>query len=175
MGNCSSVPIKVLIVGPVNAGKTYLLYAMKMGVDKIIAPRPTQKYNVEIIISPKSHIRFVVYDICGKADKRPHQKNFYRGTHGVILVVNCSDSANIEEAKKDLEQLVGAVELRTVPILVVANMVNTPGAASVDDIKNALHLNTMLANRTWDICPLGKENQSDVDHILDDFVVFVYR
>ncbi|XP_041354395.1 ADP-ribosylation factor-like protein 3 [Gigantopelta aegis] len=175
MGGSSSVPIKILIIGPVNAGKTYLLRAMHKGVGKVVAPNPTDTYNVEIISCPRFGEKFMVYDLCGKPGMRLRRRQFYDATQGVILMVNCADMANIEEAKKDLEQLVEAVDLRTVPILVVANMVNTPGAASIDDIKDALQLNMVLANRSWEICRLRKNNQPDVDHILDQMLVFVYR
>ncbi|XP_041352400.1 ADP-ribosylation factor 6-like isoform X2 [Gigantopelta aegis] len=121
MGQSKSVPIKILVVGPVGAGKTYLVQSLLLGVNSVNDLEPTESYNVDIIKSRKTGFKYNVYDICGKPADRPYHKMFYDETQGVILVINCSDMTKMEDAKNDLDELVGAYDLDRIPILVVAN------------------------------------------------------
>ena len=103
-----------------------MVYSWVLGVKNIIATKPTDTFNVEHITSGSGK-RFMVYDLSGIPSMRSRQRSFYEATQGIVLVVNCPDKANIDEAKNDLDQLVGAVELSAVPVLVVANRVDSPG------------------------------------------------
>ncbi|XP_041354430.1 ADP-ribosylation factor 6-like [Gigantopelta aegis] len=170
--NDGSSPIKIIITGPSLAGKSYLMYSWVLGVKNIIAIKPTDLFNVEHVTSGTGK-KFIVYDLSGAPNMRPRQRPFYEATQGIVLVVNCADKASIDEAKKDLDQLLGTVELSGVPMLVAANRVDSPDAVSCDDIKSKLDLESKLSSRKWKICNLTEGSQEDVDDVLRELDMLV--
>ena len=161
-------PIKIILTGPSPARKSCLVYSWVLGVKNIIATKPTDTFNVEhIVVRGSWCMTSAGYPICAP------ERCFYEATQGIVLVVNCPDKDNKEEAKNDLDQLVGAVELSAVPVLVVANSVDSPGAVFCDELKSKLELESKLFNRKWKICSLREGSQEDADHALQELDTLV--
>ncbi|XP_041354450.1 ADP-ribosylation factor 1-like [Gigantopelta aegis] len=170
----STVAIKILFIGPTGAGKDFLVQALQVGVDKVVSRQPTEAFTVEYVKSPRTNLKFVVYNLSGNPYYRRIFKEVYPGIQGVVLVVNCADHSHIDDARDVLEELDRPPELRGLPVLVVANKVELEGALSVDELKTTLDLDLELAHRKWWICELRTNNQHDVDKIMkriDRFVV----
>ncbi|CAG0887158.1 unnamed protein product [Darwinula stevensoni] len=97
--------------------KTTILYKLKVG--EIVHTIPTIGFNVETL--EYKNLTMTVWDVGGQTTIRPLWRHYYPGTHAVIYVVDSSDSARIQEATEELDEVLGADELRDAALLVLAN------------------------------------------------------
>jgi signal recognition particle receptor subunit beta len=87
-------------------------------------------------------------------------KHYYNGTIAVIFVVDSSDAERFAEARTELEQMGQDPELRDWTLLVLANKVDLPAAASVSEVTEALGLAALKGPLAWHVqgcCALKKE------------------
>jgi len=82
---------KILMLGLDAAGKTTILYALKLG--KINNTIPTIGFNVEELHYEK--VSFMVWDVGGQEKLRNLWAHYYEGTNGLIFVVDSSDQERI--------------------------------------------------------------------------------
>lgn len=125
---------KILIVGLDCAGKSTILYRMKLG--KVVEVVPTIGFNIETI--KYKNINFYVWDI-GRCALRiiPH---YYENTQGLIFVVDSSDPDRISIAKEELMGILDTDEMKDCPLLVFANKIDAK-KMSVAEIVDNLGLN----------------------------------
>ncbi len=76
---------KVLIVGLDDAGKTSLLYRLRMG--EVIATIPTVGFNVEEITLKKGSKKVEMWDVGGKDSLRGLWKHYFEKLKALIFVV----------------------------------------------------------------------------------------
>ena len=119
---------KILFLGLDAAGKTKILYKLKLGIT--IKTIPTY-FNVETI--KYNEINLTIWDLgaCGKL--RNLWKEFYPDTDGVIFVIDGLDDFRFEEAIEELEKLLDDKELKDCCFLILINKIdlNIP----IDNIK----------------------------------------
>jgi small GTP-binding protein len=128
--------MRIMMVGLDAAGKTTVLYKLKLG--EVVTPIPTIGFNVEEV--NYKNITFNVWDIGGQTAIRQMWRHYYHGTNAVIFVVDSSDPERFELAKEELMTLVNDDELADCTFLVFANKQDVPGAKTVPEISNALGL-----------------------------------
>ncbi|KAJ2767277.1 Arf GTPase arf1 [Coemansia nantahalensis] len=143
-GLFSKKEMRILMVGLDAAGKTTILYKLKLG--EIVTTIPTIGFNVETV--EYKNISFTVWDVGGQDKIRPLWRHYFQNTQGIIFVVDSNDRDRMEEARDELERMLGEDELRDAILLVFANKQDLPNAMSPEDIANMLKLNT-LRNRDW--------------------------
>ncbi|XP_061747696.1 ADP-ribosylation factor 4-like [Nerophis ophidion] len=132
----SKTPARILMVGLDAAGKTTLLYRMKLA--EVVTTIPTVGFNVETV--EYKNITFTVWDVGGQTIIRPLWKYYYTNTQGVIFVVDSNDPQRIKEAAEELHCMLEEDELRKVSLLVLANKQDLPHAMSVSEVTTALRL-----------------------------------
>ncbi|XP_014826531.1 ADP-ribosylation factor 1-like [Poecilia latipinna] len=132
----SKTPVRILMVGLDAAGKTTLLYKLKLA--EVVTTIPTIGFNVETV--EYKNISFTVWDVGGQTVIRPLWRHYYTNTQGLIFVIDSSDSERIKEAADELHRQLEEDELRDVPVLVFANKQDLPRAMPVGDITEALSL-----------------------------------
>merc|ERR1712039_454633 len=147
--------MRILMVGLDAAGKTTILYKLKLG--EIVTTIPTIGFNVETV--EYKNISFTVWDVGGQDKIRPLWRHYYQNTQGIIFVVDSNDRESIDDssgsdnsAKEELHRMLAEDELRDSVVLVFANKQDLPNAMSVDEITEKLGLN-QLKNRLWHIEP----------------------
>merc|ERR1712070_1323269 len=86
---------RILMVGLDAAGKTTILYKLKLG--EIVTTIPTIGFNVETV--EYKNISFTVWDVGGQDKIRPLWRHYYQNTQGVIFVVDSNDRDRVEDAK----------------------------------------------------------------------------
>ena len=85
------------MVGLDNAGKTTILYKLKLG--EVVTTIPTIGFNVETV--DYKNIRFTIWDFGGRRRFiRPLLQHYYENTEAVIFVVDSSDRERVEKAKE---------------------------------------------------------------------------
>ncbi|KAM6928473.1 ADP-ribosylation factor 4-like [Xenentodon cancila] len=132
----SKTPARILMVGLDAAGKTTLLYRLKLA--EVVTTIPTVGFNVETV--EFKNISFTVWDVGGQTIIRPLWRHYYTNTQGLIFVVDSNDPERIKEAADELHMMLQEDELTAVAVLVFANKQDLPRAMSVSDITEALHL-----------------------------------
>lgn len=144
---------QVLLLGLDNAGKSTLLYKMKFNA--CVSTVPTVGFNVEMMEARKRgrNIALTVWDVGGQRRMREHWKGFYQDGAAVVFVVDSSDTGRIEEARRELESTLRSEQLRSSPVILLANKQDVDGALTATEIQDRFNLRKMCAARDWFVQP----------------------
>ncbi|KAJ1814413.1 Arf GTPase arf1 [Coemansia sp. RSA 2599] len=137
--------MRILMVGLDAAGKTTILYKLKLG--EIVTTIPTIGFNVETV--EYSNISFTVWDVGGQDKIRPLWRHYFQNTQGIIFVVDSNDRDRIVEAREELQRMLGEDELRDAKLLVFANKQDLPNAMTAQEITEKLSLASLAGMREW--------------------------
>uniref|UniRef100_A0A6U2CTB3 ADP-ribosylation factor n=1 Tax=Hemiselmis andersenii TaxID=464988 RepID=A0A6U2CTB3_HEMAN len=140
----SKKEMRILMVGLDAAGKTTILYKLKLG--EIVTTIPTIGFNVETV--EYKNISFTVWDVGGQDKIRPLWRHYFTNTQGLIFVVDSNDRDRAAEAKDELHRMLNEDELRDAVLLVFANKQDLPNAMTASDLTEKLGLQS-LRQRTW--------------------------
>ncbi|KAF5273953.1 hypothetical protein FQA39_LY01068 [Lamprigera yunnana] len=136
--------MRILMVGLDAAGKTTILYKLKLG--EIVTTIPTIGFNVETV--EYKNISFTVWDVGGQDKIRPLWRHYFQNTQGLIFVVDSNDRERIGEAKDELMRMLAEDELREAVLLIFANKQDLPNAMNAAEITDKLGLHS-LRGRNW--------------------------
>merc|ERR1712203_60692 len=87
--------MRILMVGLDAAGKTTILYKLKLG--EVVTTIPTIGFNVETV--EYKNISFNVWDVGGQDKIRKLWRYYYANTQGLIFVVDSNDRDRTEDAR----------------------------------------------------------------------------
>ena len=118
---------RILMIGLDAAGKTTILYQLKLG--EMANTSPTLGFNVETVAY--KNIEFMVWDMGGQDAIRPLWRHYYENAQALIFVVDSADEERLEEAREELSKLMGEEQLKDAVLLVYANKQDLPEAKSV--------------------------------------------
>merc|ERR1712184_163843 len=135
---------RILMVGLDAAGKTTILYKLKLG--EVVTTIPTIGFNVETV--EYKNISFTVWDVGGQDKIRPLWRHYYQGTQGLIFVVDSNDRDRSEDAREELNKMLNEDEMRDAAVLVFANKQDLPNAMSAAEVTEKLGLHSMRS-RQW--------------------------
>eukprot|EP01124_Arcella_intermedia_P024773 TRINITY_DN4254_c1_g1_i1.p1 TRINITY_DN4254_c1_g1~~TRINITY_DN4254_c1_g1_i1.p1 ORF type:complete len:195 (-),score=41.42 TRINITY_DN4254_c1_g1_i1:125-670(-) len=138
--------VRILMVGLDAAGKTTILYRLKLG--EVVTTIPTLGFNVETV--SYKNISFTVWDVGGQDRIRPLWRHYYEDTDGVIYVVDTADRNRIETARKEFLGILSEDALRDAAVLVFANKQDLPKALSVAEVAEALDLRN-IRQKDWHV------------------------
>ena len=131
---------RILMLGLDAAGKTTLLYQLKLG--EHTATVPTLGFNVETV--SYRNIEFMVWDMGGQDKIRQLWSHYYEGTQALIFVVDSADAERMDEARQELHKLMEQEELKDAVLLVYANKQDVAGALSVQQVAESLQLLSLI-------------------------------
>ena len=146
LNSLSDMKAKILMLGLDNAGKTTILYQMKL--NEAVASVPTVGFNVEEV--NYKGLQFNVWDIGGQTKLRSLWHHYYSGSDAVIYVLDSSDEERIQLARDTLEEVINNPDMLHCPLLLFANkmdMTSLRPAALVE--KMGLH----HTKRPWHLQP----------------------
>merc|ERR1712093_433390 len=135
---------RILMVGLDAAGKTTVLYKLKLG--EVVTTIPTIGFNVETV--EYQNISFTVWDVGGQDKIRPLWRHYFQNTQGIIFVVDSNDRDRVSEAREELQRMLNEDELRDALLLVFANKQDLPNATNAAEITDKLGLHS-LRQRAW--------------------------
>ncbi|KFY15356.1 hypothetical protein V491_05711 [Pseudogymnoascus sp. VKM F-3775] len=144
-----SKEMRLLMLGLDAAGKTTILYRLKLNQD--VTTIPTVGFNVETVTY--KNVKFNVWDVGGQDQIRPLWRHYYSGTQGLIFVIDSSDRDRIDEARRELHRIITDAEMKDSLLLVFANKQDTKGAMSPKEVTEALELTTKLKDKIWFVAP----------------------
>ena len=135
---------RILMVGLDAAGKTTILYKLKLG--EVVTTIPTIGFNVEQV--DYKNISFTVWDVGGQDKIRPLWRHYYQNTEGLIFVIDSNDKDRIDAAREELQKMLQEDELKDSVVLVFANKQDLPNAMSAPEVTEKLGLHN-LRMRKW--------------------------
>lgn len=141
--------MKILMLGLDNAGKTTILYKLKL--NKIKTSAPTVGFNVETVTY--KNVKFNMWDVGGQERLRPLWRHYFPATTALIFVIDSQDKDRLNEAKEEFYSIVGEKEMEKVVLLVLANKQDLKGALKPQEISDFLELDQNLKNQLW--CVVG--------------------
>ena len=136
---------KILMLGLDGAGKTTVLYKLKL--NEVVSTIPTIGFNVETV-RPAKNVSFTVWDVGGQDKIRPLWKHYFQGCEGLVFVVDSLDAARFSEARDELSWILNADEMTGVPLVVLANKQDLPKAQSPSEVATRLGL-PQVKDRKW--------------------------
>merc|ERR1712076_130124 len=136
--------MRILMVGLDAAGKTTVLYKLKLG--EVITTIPTIGFNVETV--EYKNLNFTVWDVGGQDQIRKLWRYYYQGTNGLIYVVDSNDRDRIEDAREELAKMLIEDEMRDAVVLVFANKQDLPHSMAAAEVTEKLGLHN-LRHRQW--------------------------
>jgi len=136
--------MRVLMLGLDAAGKTTILYKLKLGQG--VSTIPTVGFNVETVTFKK--VKFNVWDVGGQDKIRPLWRHYYAGTQALVFVVDSADRDRIDEARQELHRIINDREMKDAILLVLANKNDLPNIMDTGEVTEKLELNK-LRDRNW--------------------------
>ncbi|XP_064617937.1 ADP-ribosylation factor 1-like [Liolophura sinensis] len=139
-------PSRILMVGLDSAGKTTILYKIKLD-ENDIETVPTVGFNVETV-TVCDNVTFTVWDVGGQEKLRRLWTMYFKGSDGIIFVVDSSDKDRLPASREELKHMCKSQELKGVPLMVIANKQDVKGALSSSKIADWLGLGK-IKDRYW--------------------------
>ncbi|XP_019716342.1 ADP-ribosylation factor-like protein 11 [Hippocampus comes] len=144
----SSKRSQVILMGLDSAGKTTLLTRLLTG-QVMMDTSPTVGFNVGSFDVDK-RTSLTVWDVGGQKSMRPNWRFYLDECKALVFMVDSSDPSRMPEAQKALKKVLSEERLRDIPLMVLANKVDQPGAMTVQEISNQLGLSNYPHLR-WEI------------------------
>merc|ERR1719449_222583 len=135
----STREMRILMVGLDAAGKTTILYKLKLG--EVVTTIPTIGFNVETV--EYKNINFTVWDIGGQDKIRKLWRFYYQNTQGLIFVIDSNDRDRIEDAREELAKILNEDEMRDAVLLVFANKQDLPNSMTAAEVTEKLGLHNL--------------------------------
>eukprot|EP01098_Paradermamoeba_levis_P006191 TRINITY_DN2574_c0_g1_i1.p1 TRINITY_DN2574_c0_g1~~TRINITY_DN2574_c0_g1_i1.p1 ORF type:complete len:177 (-),score=39.53 TRINITY_DN2574_c0_g1_i1:72-602(-) len=126
----SSVKRNLVMLGLDAAGKTTILYRLKLG--EVSHTVPTIGFNVEKV--HYNNLEMTVWDVGGQKKLRPLWKHYLQKADALIFVIDSVDKERIGEAKEELQDLIAQEELSQAAILIFANKTDVAGALPASEV-----------------------------------------
>tara|TARA_B100001758_G_C18373688_1_gene592980 strand:+ start:726 stop:1238 length:513 start_codon:yes stop_codon:yes gene_type:complete len=141
--------VKGLMLGLDGAGKTTILYNLKL--NEVKHTIPTIGFNVETVTY--RNLNLTIWDIGGQEKIRKLWRHYYNNIDMLIYVVDSNDMGRLDETKNELHSLINEDQLRDMKaILIYCNKMDLPNSISCVDLAEKLELNK-IKNKKWYIQP----------------------
>ncbi|CAF0940981.1 unnamed protein product [Adineta steineri] len=152
--------IRLLMCGLDAAGKTTILYALRLG--EVVTTIPTIGFNVETITYGNLYV--TTWDVGGRDKIRPLWRHYYANTSALVFVVDSNDRDRIDDASEQLHLMLNEDELKTVPVLIFANKQDLPNRLTIDEMKEKLNLSKLdETKRKWHLQPSSAPNKEGLE------------
>ena len=126
--------MKTLLLGLDAAGKTTILWKLKLG--EIVTTIPTIGFNLERV--EHKGISINAWDVGGRDKIRPLLRHYYKGTDALVFVIDSSDKDRIDDAVEELERTLKEDELKDCKVVILANKQDLPGALTAKEVTEKL-------------------------------------
>eukprot|EP00794_Sanderia_malayensis_P009312 gene9312-10294_t len=139
-------PFQIVMIGLDEAGKTSILYRLKL--NELVPTAPTAAFNMERVKLAKN-TRLSIWDVGGSENIRPLWRTYMRQADGLIFVVDSTDRKRIEEIKEELIIALESCKKERVPVLIFANKQDLDFALDPQELIDLLDLNSLSAKHPW--------------------------
>ena len=130
---------KILMLGLDGAGKSTILYKLKLGENVITIP--TIGFNYETIHYGGFNMN--IMDIGGQDRIRMLWQKYFHDTQGIIFVVDSNDIQRIQEVKMEIEKILQSEDLKSSILLIYANKQDLPNSINPNELSRRLGLSNI--------------------------------
>ncbi|KYO47522.1 hyaluronidase PH-20 isoform B [Alligator mississippiensis] len=102
---------------------------------------PTVGFNMRKIT--KGNVTIKVWDIGGQPRFRSMWERYCRGVNAVVYMVDAADLEKVEASKNELHNLIDKPQLHGIPVLVLGNKRDLPGALDEKQLIEKLNLSAI--------------------------------
>ncbi|KAF9962560.1 ADP-ribosylation factor-like protein 8B [Modicella reniformis] len=151
--------MELTLVGLQNSGKTTLVNVIALGQfseDMI----PTVGFNMRKVT--KGSVTMKLWDIGGQPRFRSMWERYCRGVNAIVFVVDAADHEKMDAARTELRNLLDKPQLTDIPVLVLGNKNDLPGALTVEELIDAMNLK-QIASREVSCYSISAKNQVNID------------
>ncbi|XP_051846990.1 ADP-ribosylation factor-like protein 14 [Antechinus flavipes] len=141
---------RVLLLGLDFSGKSTILYKLKRIKD--FTTIPTIGFNVEMIETEKD-INLTVWDVGGQFQMRSLWDHYCENTDVLVYVVDSTDQQQLEASRREFELILKNEHVRNVPVVLLANKQDLPGAFTAEDITRKFKMKKNCGDRDWYVQP----------------------
>ena len=170
-GSHSSTPVRVLILGLDDAGKTTLLTqiaAIASGrPPPTLETEPTIGFNTQVVTF--DGVTLEAWDLGGQTVIRPLWRCYFSDTTAVVFVVDSVDRERMPMASRELHALLLEPELAGIPLLVVANKMDIACASPVAEVASLCDL-AVIVDRPWTLCAVSALQGTGVKKAMESLV-----
>eukprot|EP01084_Bolivina_argentea_P162409 282653_1 len=181
MGNWKSQPTyNILMCGCDSAGKTTILYKLKIG--EIVTQIPTIGFNIETVSHKIKNLtlKFTVWDVAGAQKLHLLWRHYFNDCKALIWVVDSNDKYRIDSEHSSRSELheyfLTDPLLKDIVILIFANKQDLPCAMSVKEVQDRLGM-TQFIRHTLEMFKSIQQNTlldmlpDNIINILCDYTV----
>uniref|UniRef100_A0A8C0L6G8 ADP-ribosylation factor-like protein 14 n=1 Tax=Canis lupus dingo TaxID=286419 RepID=A0A8C0L6G8_CANLU len=148
--NSKTKQARILLLGLDSAGKSTLLYKLKLA--KNISTLPTIGFNVEMIQLEKN-LSLTIWDVGGQEKMRTVWDHYCENTDGLMYVVDSTDKQRLKDSSRELEHILKNEHIKNVPVVLLANKQDVPGALTAEDITRMFKVKKLCSDRNWYVQP----------------------
>ena len=134
----------IVFLGLDNAGKSALLHVLK--TDRVTQTRPTIHPHSEEL--KMGNLVLNTYDLGGHETARKIWKDYFPAVNAILFLIDSVDVGRFKEARKELDSILETPELVNIPIAILGNKIDMAGAVSMEELKEALQYDDLIARET---------------------------
>ncbi|GFR52726.1 hypothetical protein Agub_g15280 [Astrephomene gubernaculifera] len=155
--------MELSLVGLNKGGKSTLVQVLTTGQyqeDMI----PTVGFNMRKMT--KGGVTIKMWDLGGQQRFRNLWERYCRGVQAIVFVVDSADLDNLPAAARELHGLLEKPSLKGIPLLVLGNKNDLPGALSAGQLSDAMNLKS-LADREVAVYSISCKRQHNINVTLE--------
>lgn len=159
----SKQEMELSLIGLQNAGKTSLVNVIATGAfheDML----PTVGFNMRKVT--RGNVVIKLWDLGGQPRFRSMWERYCRGVQAVVFVVDAADGDNLDAAKNELRELMSKPPLRGIPLMVLGNKNDLPGALSETELSERFGLKDMKDREVY-TCSISCKQQTNINLVLE--------
>ncbi|KAJ1697457.1 hypothetical protein LUZ63_005969 [Rhynchospora breviuscula] len=155
--------MELSLIGLQNAGKTSLVNVIATGgysEDMI----PTVGFNMRKVT--KGNVTIKLWDLGGQPRFRSMWERYCRAVSAIVYVVDAADHDNMSISKSELHDLLTKQSLSGIPLLVLGNKIDKPGAFSKEELMDQMDLKA-IKDRDVSCYMISCKNSTNIDSVID--------
>lgn len=163
--------IRVLVIGLDRSGKSALIsQLLNLPIEEDM---PTQGSRLSMAeIGGKA---YSIWEVGGDEKYRKTWTHFVQDTNLVMFVVDSTDKNRFQLASYELKKILADERLHGVPLIVVANKQDMPGAVEALELFKMLDLSTICSNHHTSCIPMAYGQRASSPHFFLDRIRFAIK
>lgn len=162
--------IRVLVIGLDRAGKSTLISQL---LNLPVEDMPTE--GSKLSMAEIGHKAYSIWEVGGGEKYRKSWTHFVQDTNLVMFVVDATDKSRFQLASYELKKILADDRLHAVPLIVVANKQDLPGAVEALELFKTLDLSTICSQHLTTCVPMAYDPKATIPHIYLDRIRFAIK